>query len=102
MYDLPFAAPTFDTASVDRVLASAERPTAALAEIARTLRPGGRLVVIEDFDALSAVGRDPIALLRRWLEAAGFEAVRIHPVDDGGAHLLIALARRVARTTAAA
>ena len=57
MYDLPFAGPLFDTVTVDRVLATAERPAAALSEIARTLKHGGRAVVIEDFDALSARGR---------------------------------------------
>lgn len=102
MYDLPFAAPAFDTAAADRILASAERPVAALAEIARALRPGGRLVVIEEFDALSAAGPNPIATLRAWLERAGFETARIHPVDAESAHVLIALARRVARSNTAA
>src|SRR5690606_2064673 len=37
MYNLPFAAPSFDTATIDRVLAQSELPAAALAEIARTL-----------------------------------------------------------------
>ena len=102
MYDLPFATPAFDTATVDRVLASAERPAAALKEIARTLRPGGRIVLIEDYDALSARERDPIAVLRAWLQRAGFETTRVHPVDTEATHLLIAVARRAARTSAAA
>ncbi|HEX2492880.1 MAG TPA: methyltransferase domain-containing protein, partial [Steroidobacter sp.] len=101
MYDLPFD-PSFDTAAVDRILARAERPIAALAEVARTLRPGGRLVVIEDFDALNAIGANPIAILRNWLQRAGFETTRIHPLDTESTHLLIALARRVDLTTAAA
>ncbi|MGH8176285.1 MAG: ArsR/SmtB family transcription factor [Steroidobacter sp.] len=102
MYDLPFTAPVFDTATVDRILARAERPIAALTEIARTLRPGGRLIVIEEFDALSARDANPITTLRRWLERAGFECSRVHPVDTESTHLLIALARRLGRTTAAA
>lgn len=102
MYDLPFAAPTFDTATADRVLAQAERPVAALNEIARTLRPGGRLIVIEEFDALAGKGSNPIAALRGWLQRTGFETIRIHPLDTESTHLLIALARRVGRTTAAA
>src|SRR6185436_13982183 len=35
MYDLPFAGPLFDTVTVDRVLATAQRPSTALTEIAR-------------------------------------------------------------------
>lgn len=102
MYELPFSAPVFDTATADRVLAQAQRPVAALTEIARTLKPGGRLVVIEDFDALSAAGTNPIAMLRQWLERAGFATTRVHPVDTESMHVLIALARRVGRTNIAA
>jgi ArsR family transcriptional regulator len=102
MYELPFSAPVFDTATADRVLAQAQRPVAALTEIARTLKPGGRLVVIEDFDALSAAGTNPIAMLRQWLERAGFATTRVHPVDTESMHVLIALARRVGGTSIAA
>jgi ArsR family transcriptional regulator len=95
MYDLPFAGPLFDTVIVDRILAPAQRPAAALSEIARTLKSGGRAVVIEDFDVLSAVGAaNPIATLREWFARAGLECERVHPVDTENAHLLIALARR--------
>jgi DNA-binding transcriptional ArsR family regulator len=102
MYDLPFSAPAFDTATADRVLAHAARPVAALTEIARTLKPGGRLVVIEDFDALSDAGANPIAVLRQWLERAGFATTRVHPVDTESMHVLIALARRVGQANVAA
>lgn len=103
MYDLPFAGPLFDTVTVDRVLATAQRPAAALSEIARTLKSGGRAVVIEDFDTLSgASSANPIATLREWFARAGLECQRVHPVDIEDAHLLVALARRPAQTTAAA
>jgi ubiquinone/menaquinone biosynthesis C-methylase UbiE len=102
MYDLPFSAPLFDTATVDRVLAAADRPVAALTEIARTLKLGARAVVIEDFDTMSAAHANPIATLREWFARAGFECARIHPIDTESAHLLIALIRRTGRTTAAA
>lgn len=103
MYDLPFAGPLFDTVTVDRVLATAQRPAAALSEIARTLKNGGRAVVIEDFDTLSAASSaNPIATLREWFARAGLECQRVHPVDIEDAHLLVALARRPAQTTAAA
>lgn len=103
MYDLPFAGALFDTVTVDRVLATSQRPAAALREIAHTLKDGGRAVVIEDFDTLSAVAAtNPIAVLRDWFARAGLECSRVHPVDTEAAHLLVALARRPAQTTAAA
>ena len=39
MYGLPYEDARFDTVTIDRVLADAERPAAAIAEAARTLRP---------------------------------------------------------------
>src|SRR5690606_33592260 len=103
MYDLPFAAPLFDTVVADRVLADAERPLAALSEISRTLKHGGRAVIIEDFDLLSVASpTNPISTLRDWFAKAGLEVSRVRPVDTEAGHLLVALGRRVARNTAAA
>lgn len=103
MYDLPFAAPLFDTVVAERVLAEAERPLAALAEISRILKHDGRAVVIEDFDSLSALSpANPISTLRDWYARAGLEISRVRPVDTETGHLLVAIGRRVARSTAAA
>jgi ubiquinone/menaquinone biosynthesis C-methylase UbiE len=105
MYDLPFNAPLFDTVTADRVLAGAARPVVALNEIARTLKPGGRAILIEDFDRLAAAtatDANPIATVRDWLARAGLECLRLHPVDTESSHVLVVLARRVARTSAAA
>jgi len=103
MYDLPFAAPLFDTVVAERVLAGAERPLVALAEIARTLKHGGRAVIIEDFDSLSPTSSsNPISTLREWFAKAGLEVSRVRPVDTEAGHLLVAIGRRVARSTAAA
>lgn len=103
MYDLPFAAPLFDTAVAERVLADAERPVLALSEICRTLKHGGRAIVIEDFDALSAASAaNPIATLREWFAKAGLEISRVRPVDTEAGHLLLAIGRRVAHKTVAA
>jgi SAM-dependent methyltransferase len=103
MYDLPFAAPLFDTVVVERVLAAAERPLAALAEMSRTLKHGGRLIIIEDFDALAAASpTNPISTLREWFGRSGLEFFRVRPVDTEAGHLLVAVGRRVARSTAAA
>lgn len=103
MYDLPFAAPLFDTAVAERVLADAERPVLALTEICRTLKHGGRAIVIEDFDALSAASAaNPIATLREWFSKAGLEISRVRPVDTEAGHLLLAIGRRVSTSTVAA
>jgi SAM-dependent methyltransferase len=44
--DLPFRASSFDSVIVFHTLAYAEHPPRALEECARTLRPGGRLVIL--------------------------------------------------------
>jgi ArsR family transcriptional regulator len=102
MYDLPFASSLFDTAVADRVLAQAEDPLAAVTEIARTLKQGARLVVIEDFDALDDGKANPIATLRSWFAETGLDCGRIHPVDTERGHLLVALARRKTPAASAA
>jgi DNA-binding transcriptional ArsR family regulator/precorrin-6B methylase 2 len=103
MYDLPFEMPSFDVATIGRVLAAAENPVAALTEVTRTLKPGGRLLLIDDFDALEeACAGNPIATLRQWFGTAGLEFVRVHPVDTEHGHLLIAVGRRRPRLATAA
>jgi ArsR family transcriptional regulator len=93
MYSLPFDDASFDTVSIDRVLAAAERPAAAIAEAARTLRPDGRLIVIEDFDQIDARASDnPLSQLRRWCATAGMSADRLRPCDLAGRHFIVALA----------
>lgn len=47
MYRLPLADGSFDLAVLQMVLHHAEDPALVLAEVARVLRPGGRLLVIE-------------------------------------------------------
>ena len=44
---LPFAGGTFDAATVSLGIRNVVDPTAALVELARVVRPGGRLVVCE-------------------------------------------------------
>src|SRR3546814_7525392 len=45
MHALPFPEPRFDLVVLMHALTYAERPAAAVAEAARVLRPGGRLLV---------------------------------------------------------
>jgi ArsR family transcriptional regulator len=103
MYDLPFAAEQFDVVTVGRLLACAELPLKAMQEIGRVLQPGGRLLVLDDFDALEAAGSgNPISTLRKWFGATGLQFERAHPVDTEHGHMLIALGRRTLAASAAA
>jgi len=68
MYNLPFPEAAFDLVTVQMVLHYAEDPPAVLAEAARVLAPGGRLVVIDLAPHLR--GDLTRNLAHRW---AGFE-----------------------------
>jgi ubiquinone/menaquinone biosynthesis C-methylase UbiE len=95
MYALPFEAGTFDAVAFDHVLSAAERPGVALKEAARVLRRGGRVIVVEDNDRLSAASKEkPQAVLREWLERAGMECRKLKHVGVNRSHLLFALAQR--------
>ncbi len=103
MYDLTFDDASFDVVTIGRVLSAAEQPRAALKEIARILKDEGRVLLIDDFDALETLcDGNPITTLREWFVKAGLQFVRVHPVDTEHGHLLIAVgARRLAATAAA-
>jgi len=47
MYQLPWPAGSFDAAVLHQVLHFADDPAAAIAEVARVLRPGGTLVIVD-------------------------------------------------------
>jgi ArsR family transcriptional regulator len=47
LYQLPFPAASFDAITIHQVLHYLDEPAAAIAEAARVLTPGGRLVVID-------------------------------------------------------
>jgi SAM-dependent methyltransferase len=94
MYALPCEDDAFDTVSMDRVLAAAARPGAAIAEAARALRDGGRLIIVERFDQLELrLGDNPLRMLRGWLLDAGLSPTRLRPCDLDDGHYLVALAR---------
>lgn len=100
---LPQPSNSFDVVVIDRVLVDAARPGDGLREAARVLRDGGRLLLIEDFDALErrAPDSNPLALLRAWLADAGLACERLHPFDVSGAHLLLATATPQSEAAAA-
>ena len=74
-YDLPVDEATVDRAFLVTVLAEIPDPVRALEEIRRTLKPGGRLSITEEFS-------DPDYPLQstaiRWAETAGFELEERH------------------------
>jgi ArsR family transcriptional regulator len=101
---VPQPGASFDTAVLDRALALQPQPAEALREAARLLKPGGELLLVEDYDALAqrAPGSNPLVALRQWLVDAGLACVRLHPLDVGGHHLLLALARSESAAAGAA
>jgi ubiquinone/menaquinone biosynthesis C-methylase UbiE len=67
---LPFPDASFDTAVVTFTLCSVADPDAALAEVARVLRPGGRLLFLEhvrDTDPKIARKQEHPAFLYSWI-----------------------------------
>jgi ArsR family transcriptional regulator len=95
MYALSYAAASFDTVTIDRVLATAERPVAVLAEAARVLRRAGRLLVIETLDDLQCCsGLSPPLAVRQWLDESGLALIRARPCALACGQYLLALAER--------
>ena len=95
MYELPCDDASFDTVSMDRLLANAAQPADALREVARALRPAGRLLIVEQVEQLHGESSEgPLQQLRGWLAAAGLSAARLLPCDLGSGQFLIATARR--------
>jgi SAM-dependent methyltransferase len=102
---VPFEDETFDTAVVTFVLCSVEKPQAALAEVRRVLRPGGRLVLLEHVRGEGRLARwqDRFNPLHRKVAgnchlnretrdavaAAGFDVGDIRPVRIPGSHPLV-------------
>ncbi len=95
MYALAFAPESFDTVTIDRVLAGAKRPVAVLTEAARVLRRTGRLLVVERFDDIEAcTGLNPLQGVRQWLDRSALKLTRLRPCELAGGHYVLALAQR--------
>jgi SAM-dependent methyltransferase len=83
--DLPFEDGRFDIAYCAQVLEHVQRPAPLLGEIARVLRPGGRLAgstsQLEPFHSRSTFNYTPYGL-SLLLDSAGFDEVELRPSID--------------------
>lgn len=91
---VPQPAASFDLVILDCALAAHARPGGVLQEAVRALGHAGRLIVIEDYDALAerGPGDNPLAALRALIAGSGLACVRLRPADLGDRHLLVAVA----------
>jgi SAM-dependent methyltransferase len=93
-YEIPLESASFDTILMSEVLEHLERPTDALTECHRLLRPGGKLILSTPFIwTLHEEPRDfyrysPYGL-RYLAERAGFDVVAVTPL--GGQWITLAL-----------
>jgi len=107
---LPFARNSFDVVTIHQVLHYLDEPERAIAEAARVLRPGGRLLIVDfaphDLEFLRerhahrrlGFARDP---MRQWIEGPGLalESARDLKAGEGGqltVTLWLAKDRRIA------
>ena len=104
LYALPLEDGGADTAVLHHVLHFAQQPGAAIAEAARVLAPGGRLLIVDfaphdreqlrQSDAHVRLGFADDQLLG-WCGAAGLAPVRVEPLEGGELTVKLWLARKV-------
>jgi ubiquinone/menaquinone biosynthesis C-methylase UbiE len=103
MYALPIASGSADTVILHQVLHYAQQPAAAVAEAARLLAPGGRLLIVDfaphDHEELRT--RDAHARLgfadeavAKWMEEAGLDARVVDHLAGGDLTVTIWLGER--------
>jgi ArsR family transcriptional regulator len=106
MYQLPLAGASFDAVIIHQVLHYADRPGEAVAEAARVLRPGGRLIIVdfaphglESLRTEHAHRRLGFAdeEMRDWCAAAGLEPERTRHLPAAQLTVVLWSARRPAQ-----
>lgn len=89
--DIPIAESSMDSCLANMLLHHVERPAVAVAEMARVVRPGGRVVVTDldahDFTFLRDEHHDrwmgfEWADILKWFRHAGIEDVRVESLDE--------------------
>ena len=100
MYELPFDEAGFDTVILDDVLGDADDPGAAIAEAARLLSPGGRLVVIGS--AAGGCRHDVVAELAGWCAGLDLMVGAPRRLAEGDDAWFLAIARHAPPRSAAA
>jgi len=100
MYRLPLGDGEFDTAILDDVLFDAERPRDAIAEAARILRPGGRLLLLAAASQRDFAERAD--RLADWCVESELRLARARPVPARQPSWLLAVATKHDAATAAA
>ena len=100
MYRLPLADGEFDMAILDDVLFGAERPTEAIAEAVRILRPGGRLLLLAA--TVPQVFPEHAAQLANWCAQSGLRLAPARPIPAMQPEWLLAVATKHDAATAAA
>lgn len=103
IYSLPVTPGTFDVVAIHQVLHYLDDPLRAVAEAARALRPGGRLLVVDfaphDLEFLREehahrrLGFDH-AQVEKWLTSVGLVTETVEdllPPDDGNDHLTVTI-----------
>jgi len=103
MYALPLSGGCADTVIVHQVLHYAQQPAAAIAEAARLLAPGGRLLIVdfapherEELRAQNAHARLGFAdeQIAGWFAAAGLENPLVENLEGGELTVKLWLGRR--------
>ncbi|MEG3174639.1 metalloregulator ArsR/SmtB family transcription factor [Sphingomonas sp. RB3P16] len=109
LYALPLGDDAADVAIVHHVLHFAQQPGAAIAEAARVLKPGGRLLIAdfaahdrEDLRSKDAHTRLGFAddQIETWFAAAGLAPARIETLEGGELTVKLWLARKVGQRVA--
>ena len=80
MYEMPLSPASADTLVLHQVLHFADNPAAAIAEAARVLRPGGRLLVID----LMPHNREELRVERRHLRLGFADEAVLGWMADAG------------------